>query len=258
MMIHVFSSNNTLGKFRFSGLHLVGGVASNHAPGVIDLARLNGLDPVKDGLGDVAQPRRSDGNGNIDALVTDATSENFDRQYSADHNSRHSQTNLLTALTMAAVPLPKTSLSLPCFWYSTNWGMVMCFSETTKLDVGRPSTWTSPAACSRQMVRTLLSSSQQSSCQSTVYGSDTHDAGLPISCHTGQDQVFQRRGDELGLSLFILDDDKEVHRPDLGQVVFRSVQPQVLSVTLLGSLELGHDAWGVAVAEASGSVAIPQ
>ena len=63
---------------------------------------------------------------------------------------------------------------------------------------------------------------------------------LPVSSDTWQDQVLERRRDELGLSLFVLDDDKEVHRSDLGQVVLLSVQPQVLSVSLLGSLELGH------------------
>jgi hypothetical protein len=34
----------------------------------------------------------------------------------------------------------------------------------------------------------------------------------------------------------------------LGQVVFGSVQPQILSVTLLGGFKLGHDAWRVAIA----------
>jgi hypothetical protein len=37
----------------------------------------------------------------------------------------------------------------------------------------------------------------------------------PVSCHTRQDQVLEGRGNELGLALFVLDDDKEVHRSDL-------------------------------------------
>jgi hypothetical protein len=53
-------------------VHLVGGFAGDHTPGVIDLAGLNGLDSVKYGLCDVAQPRRSYGYGDIGALVADA------------------------------------------------------------------------------------------------------------------------------------------------------------------------------------------
>jgi hypothetical protein len=37
----------------------------------------------------------------------------------------------------------------------------------------------------------------------------------PVSRHTGQNQILEGRGDELGLALFILDDDKEVHRSNL-------------------------------------------
>jgi hypothetical protein len=39
---------------------------------VIDLAGLNGLDSVKDGLSDVAQAGRSYGYGNIGSFVADA------------------------------------------------------------------------------------------------------------------------------------------------------------------------------------------
>jgi hypothetical protein len=46
---------------------------------------------------------------------------------------------------------------------------------------------------------------------------------LPVSGDTGQDQVLERRRDELRLSLFVFNDDKEVHRPDLGQVVLRAM-----------------------------------
>lgn len=88
---------------------------------MIDLAGLNGLDSVEDGLSDVAQPRRSYGYGDIGPFVADAVWTTMrDISPGSGNGQRASNTYLLTALTMAAVPLPNTSLSLPCFWYSTN------------------------------------------------------------------------------------------------------------------------------------------
>jgi hypothetical protein len=87
---------------------------------VIDLTGLNGLDPVEHTLSDGSEPGRSYGYGNIGALVSDSVQVEISVVAFAACLGETTKTHLFTALTIAAVPLPNTSFSLPCFWYSTN------------------------------------------------------------------------------------------------------------------------------------------
>jgi hypothetical protein len=45
--------------------------------------------------------------------------------------------------------------------------------------------------------------------------------------------------------IFLFQNDKHIHGPDLGQVVLRTLQPQVLGVPLHRGLTLGHDTWSI-------------
>lgn len=92
-------------------------LAHNDAPWVVNLASLNGLDPVEHSLGNVAKSRRTNRNGDIFAFVPNAERRNSTMSASEKvvETILVTETHLLTALTMAAVPLPNTSLSLLSF-----------------------------------------------------------------------------------------------------------------------------------------------
>lgn len=53
----------------------------------------------------------------------------------------------------------------------------------------------------------------------------------------------------LALTISSLEDDKEIHRSDLSEVMLFTVQPEVLSVAFFGGLLLWHNAWGIVCAE---------
>jgi hypothetical protein len=87
---------------------------------MLDLTRLDGLNTVQYSLGDLTKTGWAYRNGDIGTLVSDAKSRNNKISHILYDESGQKATYLLTALTIAAVPLPKTSLSLPCFCNSTN------------------------------------------------------------------------------------------------------------------------------------------
>lgn len=109
---------------------------------MLNLARLNALDSIQHGFCNRAQTFGSGGDGDILSFVTDATKFGGSTQIL---RRRWRPTHLSTEVTIAAVPAPNTSFTLPAFANSCNLGIVIFLSDTTKPDSGNPGTWMFPA-----------------------------------------------------------------------------------------------------------------
>lgn len=140
---------------------------------------------------------------------------------------------------MAAVPVPKTSLNVPFFSASVSSFMTIFLSVTLSFS-GRPGIFCSPLACARASSRTL---SRQN--RTVPFATSS-----PITGNTGENNVVQGGSHELDSAVGLLDGDEQVHGSDLGEHVLIAKQPEVLAVTLLGGLGLGHDTRRVAIRSA--------